>query len=94
MTIGYLTLGQFLLLCGFTFGLLAVVVLMIAGSAKPKPEPTVENEQDATREVAAHGFQWNGVTSQGDDCEIPFMLDSVEDRDDFLRRHLGTKPAA
>lgn len=53
---------------------------------------TVEEEQENTREIAAHGYWWHGVTTQVDDHDVPFALDSTDDRDEFLRRHnIGTR---
>lgn len=44
--------------------------------------------------IAGHASWWNGVTTQADDHEVPFSLDTTEDRDDFLRRHnVGSKSA-
>lgn len=83
---GYLTLGQFITLAVFVFALFAVVVLMIAGSQK-RIVPTVESEDEECRGVAAHAFWWNGTTTQADDHEVPFALDTIETRDDFLRNH-------
>jgi hypothetical protein len=44
---------------------------------------TVEQEAEETRAAVAHSAQWPTDETE----EIPFMLDSIDDRDDFLKRH-------
>lgn len=84
---------QLIATCGASALFLAACVLGIAQHKLANRE-TVENEQDATREVAAHGFQWNGICVEADfDADVPFALDTIEDRDEFIRRHIGPKSA-
>ncbi len=80
--IGDLSVTNFVLLAVFSFGFMAIVVYLVADATDPRR--TVENEQDESREEAAFGSQWSGITTQDDQA---FLLDSPDERDEFLARH-------
>lgn len=83
--IGYLSYSQFAILSIAAVALLYVFIRVMAG-AYDHLQKTAEQEDEECRGVAAHAFHWNGVSTQDDlDAEVPFALDTVEDRDDFLR---------
>lgn len=84
--IGYLTWPEFAALGVAAVALLYVFITTLHGSQK-RIVRTVESEDEECRGVAAHAFWWNGTTTQADDHEVPFALDTIETRDDFLRNH-------
>jgi hypothetical protein len=85
--IGALTVGQFIVLVLFSFGLLALFWKAIADARKLDARKTVEQEQEESRAPLKLAGQHHPSCGkiEDDDAE-PFSLDTIDDRDNFLRR--------
>ncbi len=83
-SIGYLSWPLFVSLCVFCFASLWLVVTLVWQSQKVKREAEIK----AAKRPPARFADVLTIRQviDGPD-EIPFMLDTIDDRDDFLRDH-------
>ncbi len=80
-----MSVSDFMFLCAAIFALIYLGVRLY-DDTHPAERTTVENENDACREVVSMLGQHH-PTVDDDEDSIPFLLDTIDERDAWLARH-------